>query len=228
MGKGRDMRIILSGQRSFGAAVLGLLRERGDDVLAVYAPHDGKLATAAGLARVPWRLAGTLRHDTMPPEPDLIIAAHSHDFIGRRSRAACRYGAIGYHPSLLPRHRGRDAVRWTVLMGDPIAGGTVFWLSDTVDGGPIAKQDWCMARPGDGPSEIWRRDLFPMGVRLLAEVLQDLDANRVVRVPQDQELATWEPSFDGAPRLFRPELAMIGDAGYRVTADPSAAKSAGQ
>ena len=28
-------------------------------------------------------------------------------------------------------------------------------------------------------------------------------------VNQDVELATWEPSFDGAPRLFRPTLAQI-------------------
>ena len=44
-------------------------------------------------------------------------------------------------------------------------------------------------------------------------------------MPQDTELATWEPSFDGAPRLYRPELLMIGDAGYRVITDPRAARA---
>ena len=68
------MKIILSGQRSFGAAILGLLRERGDDVLAVYAPPGDRLATAAGLARVPWRLAGTLRADTTAKPAPLASA----------------------------------------------------------------------------------------------------------------------------------------------------------
>jgi len=31
---------------------------------------------------------------------------------------------------------GRDAVEWTIRMKDPIAGGSMFWLNDTVDGGP--------------------------------------------------------------------------------------------
>jgi len=37
-------------------------------------------------------------------------------------------------------------------------------------------------------------------------------------VDQDTELATWEPSLDGAPRLFRPELAQIGNSvgGYEI------------
>ena len=43
-------------------------------------------------------------------------AAHSHDFIGRKTRALSRLGALGYHPSLLPLHRGRDAIRWAVHM----------------------------------------------------------------------------------------------------------------
>ena len=101
------------------------------------------------------------------------MAAHSHDFISRAVRNRLSIGAIGYHPSLLPLHRGRDAVRWTIRMGDRIAGGTVFWLSDTVDGGPVAIQDWCFVRPEDTAQSLWRRELFPMGVRLLSRVVDE-------------------------------------------------------
>lgn len=207
----RDLRVILSGQRSFGTEVFRLLREAdGVELVAVYAPPGDKLFEYAGLMGCQTRTAGTLRCDGMPEGCDLLIAAHSHDFIGRGVRNRLRLGALGYHPSLLPRHRGRDAIKWTLKMGDAAAGGSVFWLNDTVDGGPVAAQDWCFVRPDDTASTLWRRELFPMGLRLLEKVLSDVKAGRLVMKDQDHSLATWEPSMDGAPRLFRPELPQIG------------------
>ena len=213
------MKVVLSGQRSFGLAVCRMLEQRRDTIMQVYAPPGDRLFGHAQDARYDVRAGGTLRADTLPSGADLIVAAHSHDFISRRARLATRFGAIGYHPSLLPRHRGRDAIEWTIRMGEPIAGGTVYWLSDTVDGGDIAMQDWCWVLPGDTASELWRRELLPMGVVLLSQVLDDIASGTIVRVRQDPDLVTWEPSLTGAPRLYRPELLMIGGAGYTVTTD---------
>jgi hypothetical protein len=50
----------------------------------------------------------------------------------------------------------------------------------------------------------------PIGVRLLRETLAEISAGVLTMVDQDDALATWEPSFTGAPRLRRPELKMIG------------------
>jgi len=160
-----------------------------------------------------------MRSGTMSENCDLLVAAHSHDFVSRAVRDRLKLGAIGYHPSLLPLHRGRDAVQWTIRMNERIAGGTVFWLSDTVDGGPVAVQDWCLVQPGDDAHTLWRRDLFPMGVRLLRKVLDDILMGNLVMRDQDPALATWEPSFTGAPCLFRPELLKLGTLpdGFRIT-----------
>ena len=110
-------------------------------------------------------------------------------------------GALGYHPSLLPRHRGRDAVRWAIHMGDHVTGGTVYWMDDGADTGPMAAQGWCWVRPGDTAEELWRRDLGPLGVRLFARALGAIEAGCPLAVPQDPELATWEPAFGPARRL---------------------------
>lgn len=199
------MDVVLAGTRSFGVAALETARKTAQ-VRAVVAPPDDKLAhRAAGLGL-------RVHHEVNPAVvagADLLIAAHSHAFIGRKTRAALKLGAIGYHPSLLPRHRGRDAVKWTVKMRDPIAGGTVYWLTDNVDGGPVAAQDWCFVDPTWDHSELWREELFPMGLRLIERVLRDLTRGVVVEVPQDERFATWEPSF-GVPPLHRPELPELG------------------
>jgi len=49
-----------------------------------------------------------------------------------------------------------------------------------------------------------------MGLRLIREALEEIMSGTLRMVDQDTELATWEPSLNGAPRLFRPELAQIG------------------
>lgn len=219
------LNILLAGQGWFGAEALKVIQEE-HDVSHVACPitldKPDKLFLQADLHRIPVIKAGTLNADSVPAGIDLIVAAHSHDFIGQKTRLKTTFGAIGYHPSLLPLHRGRDAVRWTINMGDRIAGGTVFWLNETVDGGPVAAQDWCFVRPGDTPMELWRRDLAPMGLRLLRKTMLDISQGVIVKVDQDHTLATWEPSFDSAPRLYRPDLELIGymPGGFRVEKRP--------
>jgi methionyl-tRNA formyltransferase len=207
------VRIILAGSRSFGAATYEMLVEEGHDVAAVWSPAKDALGHPDALLKV-------ARSDWVPLpertptvvrmlEVDIFVAAHSHDFISRAARQATRLGGVGFHPSLLPRHRGRDAVRWTIHMGDPITGGSVYWLTDNVDGGPIAAQDWCFVRPDDDHSTLWRRELFVMGIRLLRDTLRALDGGVIVEVPQDESVATWEPSWERPP-LHRPDLPQLG------------------
>ncbi|HEX7286712.1 MAG TPA: formyltransferase family protein [Candidatus Angelobacter sp.] len=216
------MRILVSGQKQFGAAVFKLCQAEGHEVVAVASPPlsstyattgeqlPDRLRFAAEMAGVPWICSDLLRADSVPKGTDLIIAAHSHAFLGRKTRARAALGAIGYHPSLLPLHRGRDAVRWTVHMNEHVTGGTVFWLNDTLDGGPIAAQAHAFVRPGDTATTLWREVLFPLGLRLIKRVLADLVAGRKVAFPQDNQLATWEPSWDRPP-VFRPELPELGN-----------------
>lgn len=228
----RRLRLYLCGQKQFGRDVLAALLRTEHTVVGVSAPllnrrgdNRDRLRDLAEQERLPVLEAGALTADRLPDGVDVIVAAHSHDFLGRRTRAKAALGAIGYHPSLLPRHRGRDAVRWTIHLRDPIAGGSVFWLSETVDGGDLAAQDWCHVRPDDTAASLWRRALAPMGVRLLLRTVADVAAGRIVRVPQDPAVATWEPSWERPP-LRRPDLLLLTDgtdrlaaAGYTVVRD---------
>lgn len=212
------MRLCLSGQKAFGAHVLEALLDAGHDVALVFCPKpDGdkrdRLHNTADRRRVP--VYHGLTSDKLPDDLDLIIAAHSWDYISPKSLDKTVYGGIGYHPSLLPLHRGRDAVRWAVKMGDKVTGGSVYWLTQNVDGGPIAAQDFCFIQPDDDAMTLWRRDLAPMGVHLILKVLDDLEAGKVVKIPQDNSVATWEPSIDRPP-LFRPELPRLPGPGAVV------------
>lgn len=196
------MNILLCGTRSFGVETY---RALGKEVVGVVAPVGGRLAREVRGVPVVDRCTPELVEDL---DVDLIVNAHGHTFIGRRSRAASTYGAIGYHPSLLPRHRGKDAVRWTIKMGDPVAGGTVYWFTDNIDAGPICLQDWIHVRPGWDHHDLWER-LFPMGVRLLTEAVDEIRGGTIRQIEQDEAVATWEPSWERPP-VHRPELIALG------------------
>jgi methionyl-tRNA formyltransferase len=208
----KKLRILLAGQKRFGRDVLDMIGEEGHEIAAICCPVGGekedKLWIGAMNAGLPIIPAGTLSAETCP-EVDLIVTAHSHDFIGRRTRMRARLGAIGYHPSLLPLHRGRDAIRWAIRMGERVTGGSVYWLTDTVDGGPIAAQKHVFIRPDDDEISLWIRELAPLGVELLKQVIADVSQGKIVRKRQETSLATWEPSFNGSPPLFRPDLPLL-------------------
>ena len=205
-------RVYLTGSGAFGRAVATALEDHGHTLVGLAVPERGRHGKRDGLtAWADWNTSApvtthTLLHpEDVPDGTDVILAAHSHAFVGRRTRARAPY-ALGYHPSLLPLHRGRDAVRWTCRMGDRVTGGSVYHLTDRVDGGPLAAQEHIVIDPTEGPSALWREHLFPLGVRMLTDVVDLIGSGGTVpTVPQDDALATWEPSLDSAP-VYRPEL----------------------
>lgn len=194
------MRITLVGSRHFGVATFNMLREHGVEIARVVV-HDGddRLAAAAKTANIPVTVQADPRlvvASDIAPNTDLIITAHSHARIGQDALAAARLGGIGYHPSLLPRHRGLAAVEWTVKEGDPIAGGTIYHLAERMDAGAIAAQDWVFVKKGETARELWERALAPLGLRLLAEVIDAAKANGSLPAkPQDEQFATLAPSL---------------------------------
>ena len=77
-----------------------------------------------------------------------------------------------------------------------ITGGTVYWMDDGADTGPLEAQDFCHILPNETPAELWRRALAPLGLRLLTETVARLASGEAPRMmPQDERVATFEPAF---------------------------------
>lgn len=211
------LNVFIAGQKWLGAEVYRALKKQGlVTIAAVCAPfttdeRKDQLYFLANNDRVPLIQAGTLNADNFPGNIDLIITAHSHDFIGERTRLRARLGGIGYHPSLLPLHRGRDAIRWSLRMGERVTGGTVYKLSNKMDGGDILAQRHVIIDPKVSTAEsVWREHLGPLGVQLIVDAVREIvETDCVVGERQDESLATWEPSIDRPP-AFRPDLILVG------------------
>jgi methionyl-tRNA formyltransferase len=96
-------------------------------------------------------------------------------------------------------------VEWTIRFRDPIAGGSLYWMDDGADTGPVVLQDWCHVLPGDDAATLWRRDLAPMALRLFEQALTTLQAGgELLRIEQASAAATWEPALKVKPLSTRP------------------------
>lgn len=145
---------------SLGCIVAGSI---GDEFLMALAERHLESAfvlRADGLKRI--------EAADIPRAVDLLVTIGSTAFVTAEARALA-VDAIGYHPSLLPRHKGRHAVRDTIAAGDAIAGGSIYRLTDGWDEGEVLAQESCPVLPEDTPGTLWRRDLKPMGVRMATE-----------------------------------------------------------
>jgi methionyl-tRNA formyltransferase len=196
----KTMRITLVGSRHFGVTALNMLREHEVGIArVVVADGEDRLAAAAqtaGIEVVVQADPKLVAASEIAPDTDLIVTAHSHARISKQALAAARLGGIGYHPSLLPRHRGIAAVEWTVREGDPITGGTIYHLADRMDAGAIAAQEWCFVKKGETARELWERALAPLGLKLLGEMIDYAKIHNALPArPQDEQFATKAPSL---------------------------------
>ena len=196
------MRITLVGSRHFGVTTFNMLRQHGVDIVrVVVADPEDRLAAAAktaGIEVIVQKDTRLVAASEIAGGTDLVVTAHSHARISKEALAKAKLGGIGYHPSLLPRHRGIAAVEWTIKEGDPIAGGTVYHLADRMDAGAIAAQEWVFVKKGETARELWERALAPLGQKLLAGVIDYAKAhNSLPAKPQDEQFATQAPSFPG-------------------------------
>ena len=108
------------------------------------------------------RVSRRTSNENFPDNVDLGVTAHSFDYIGKLTRYKPSIGWIGYHPSLLPRHRGKSSIEWALRMREPVTGGTIFWLNAGIDRGDIAYQEFIHIDPQhflnikSGAQKIWR------------------------------------------------------------------------
>ncbi|MGA3113705.1 MAG: methionyl-tRNA formyltransferase [Syntrophobacteraceae bacterium] len=198
------MRIVLIGQAPFGAKTLESLLDAGEEVIAVYTPLEkpgakpDPLKEAARAKRIRNVEPKTYKDEQVFEEfaqlrPDLVVLAFVTGIVpGRYFRAAGK-GAICYHPSILPRHRGASAINWTLIMGDKQTGLTIFWPDDGIDTGPILLQKEVAIGPQDTAGSLYFNRLFPMGVEAIVESVKLIREGKAPRITQDDSKATYEP-----------------------------------
>ena len=126
-------------------------------------------------------------------QPELIFVVGWSQIVRERFIALAREGVFGMHPTLLPRHRGRAPIPWTILGGLARTGVTLFEIVDaTPDSGSIVGQLTLDISPDETATTLFAR-IAEAHVELTRELLPQLLAGRAPRVPQDPTRASAWP-----------------------------------
>ncbi|MDX6766991.1 MAG: phosphoribosylglycinamide formyltransferase [Candidatus Methylacidiphilales bacterium] len=80
---------------------------------------------------------------------------------------------LNIHPSLLPAFKGLEAWKQALDAGVAETGCTVHWVDDSLDGGPIIRQEKVPVLPGDSATTLHAR-IQEAEHRLLPAVVADL------------------------------------------------------
>lgn len=122
--------------------------------------------------------------------PDQVFVIGWSQICRAPFREACGGEVIGYHPAPLPRLRGRGVLPWTILLQEPITAGTLFWLDDGVDSGPILAQQYFHVGAEETVGSLYDRHLDVLA-GMMAGILPDLAAGNAVRRPQQEQFASY-------------------------------------
>lgn len=122
--------------------------------------------------------------------PDLLLVIGWSRLCGAEFREAPRLGTLGYHPTLLPKMRGRAALAWTILLDVKRSGGTLFWMDEGVDSGPIAAQESFDIPPGTTLLGLIELQLSALG-GMIPPLFAKLADGTMPSRPQDHGQATY-------------------------------------
>jgi methionyl-tRNA formyltransferase len=146
--------------------------------------------------------------------PDLLWVIGLSQLVPDTLIRLARDGGIGFHPTMLPKGRGRTPVAWTILLNEPAA-VSLFFLTNEPDAGDIIVQREVPVRPHDYAADLIERTNQALG-QVITELSPLIRIGALPRIPQDHRKATyyerrspddgridWSQTTDRAYRLIR-------------------------
>lgn len=111
-----------------------------------------------------------------------------------------RLGTFNLHAALLPQYRGAAPINWAIINGDTETGVTTFFLDHDIDTGRVIHRRSVPIADTDTAEDVHDR-LMHLGADLVCATIDDIIADRVTPIPQDQ--LTTDGPLRPAPKLFK-------------------------
>ena len=152
-GQGRNLQAILDAVAAgaLPAVVAGVVSNRADAAGLERARAAGVRATVVPHAQYADRAAfdAALLEALEALRPDFIAMAGFMRVLGDGVIRRLAGRMVNIHPSLLPKHRGLYTHRRVLEAGDAEHGASVHYVTEELDGGPVAIQGRLSVRPQD-------------------------------------------------------------------------------
>lgn len=190
------MNVVLAGNGPVAAGAYRAINAlAGVQIVAAAYDGDGDLPAYVEYDGIPSVVLSTLRYPRIAPPwlrafgADLLVLANVSFLIDPVTLNTPTHGSLCFHPSLLPRHRGKDAVRATIAAGDTETGVTIFRPDAGADTGPIVWQRPCPVPSGVSAGRLYYGTLVPLGTEGIAHAVAAVRDGQVRERPQTATLA---------------------------------------
>ena len=159
----RTLPVTVAGVVSNRAEAGGLDRARAAGVPVLVVPHTDFADRAAFDAALLTQLEAL--------RPDYVAMAGFMRVLGDAVIRRLRGRMVNIHPSLLPKHRGLHTHRRVLETGDPEHGASVHYVTEELDGGPVAIQGRFSVRPQDNERTLAERVMQEVELKIYPQAL---------------------------------------------------------
>lgn len=123
-------------------------------------------------------------------KPDVIYCFGWSDLLSEELIRIPPLGTIGYHPTKLPKYRGRHPIIWTLALGLTETASTFFFIDGGIDSGDILHQRIVKVEPDDDATTLYEK-LIRTALEQIDEFTPRLITHTAVRIPQNETMASY-------------------------------------
>ncbi len=208
-----SLKLAVFGQAAFGRDVLVRLAEAGHSIVGVYTPPEGRrpdpLAAEAESSGLRLFRHARFRRKGAPIEAlvdehralgaDLNVLAFVTVILPSEIVDGPPHGSLCFHPSLLPKFRGGNALAWQIIEGEAGTGVSVFRPDAGVDTGPLVVQRGGVAiRDHHTAASLYFDELYEPGVAAMVEAVGRVADGSARYQVQDEAAASHQGLVDDA------------------------------
>ena len=202
------MKLLFMGTPAFAVPSLEKLIEAGHTVCGVFSQPDKPKNRGMKLLPTPVKVCAQAHGvPVYQPEklrdgsalaliqslaPDLIVVAAYGRILPDDILACPPLGCINVHSSLLPKYRGAAPINWAILNGETETGVSIMYMAKDLDAGDVIRQAVTPIGENEDAQALTAR-LADLGAETLSQVIRDLEAGMVSRMPQDHSAQTYAP-----------------------------------
>ena len=118
-------------------------------------------------------------------KPDYIFCFGWSELLSSSILKIPKKGSIGYHPSELPKNKGRHPIIWSLVLGLKFAGSSFFFMNKEPDSGKIISQQRIKITNKDNANSLYKK-LIKVSVKQLKILINKLDKKQFKNFKKEQ------------------------------------------
>ena len=196
------MRIVFIGTVEFSLHMLIALCESKAEILGVITSEDNRLnSDYADLVPfckqndIPFLLTNDVNEAKVVKwikrhQPDAIFCFGWSRLIKQPVLQLPPLGVVGYHPSELPKNRGRHPLIWALVLGLKETASTFFFIDEGIDSGDILSQQYIKISVQDDARSLYTKMIETARAQLL-ELVVEMKNGESQPIRQDHSQASF-------------------------------------